>query len=217
MAQTIARLKERFDPNSALCGRALRNSLSGCDSVLDIGCGASGRLRRLGIRNTTGFEGYKPDYEKAKLLKTHDHLVHGDARELSNIFKPGQFDACVAVDVIEHFTKEDGLKLMQDMERIARKKVVFFTPKGFMSQMHVTAEDDLQMHLSGWEPAEMRGYGYEVIGQLGPQSLRGEGHNLKRRPAVFWSLVSLLGQITWAHSHPDQAAAILCIKKLSQR
>ena len=216
MTQTIARLKERFDPNSVLCGRALRNALSGCDSVLDIGCGASGRLRRLGIKNTTGFEGYRPDFERAKVLKTHDHLVHGDARDLSRLFQPRQFDACVAVDVIEHFTKVDGLKLMQDMERIARKKVVLFTPKGFMSQMHTTAEDDLQVHLSGWEPAEMKGYGYEVIGQLGPQSLRGEGHNLKHYPAIFWGVVSCLGQLTWSRSHPDQAAAILCIKTLSQ-
>jgi SAM-dependent methyltransferase len=214
MSKTMSLLKARFDPNSVLYSRALRKALQGCDSVLDIGCGASGRLRRLGIRNTTGFEGYKPDFEEAQRLKTHDHLVHGDARDLPRIFQPRQFDVCVAVDVIEHFTKADGLKLMQDMERIARKRVVFFTPKGFMSQMHTTADDDLQMHLSGWEPAEMKGYGYEVSGQLGPQSLRGEGHNLKYRPKLFWSLISCLGQLTWSHSHPEQAAAILCVKNL---
>ncbi|MDR3413535.1 MAG: class I SAM-dependent methyltransferase [Anaerolineaceae bacterium] len=204
-------MKEGFDPNAILFRLALRDALVGCNSVLDVGCGVSAKLRQLGVPNTTGFEGYHPDFEKAKLQKTHDAIVEGDARKLTSYFKPKQFDACIALDVIEHFTKEDGLKLMQDMEKLAMKKVIFFTPKGFLPQRH-SADDDLQVHLSGWEPAEMKGYGYEVTGQLGPRSLRGEGHILKRRPAVFWGLVSWFCQVSWTKWHPDQAAAIFCVK-----
>ena len=126
---------------------AFREALLGCDSILDVGCGRSGQLRLLGASNTTGFEGYQPDFEEAKRLKTHDQLVQGDARELSRYFQAGQFDACIALDVIEHLTKDDGLKLMRDMERIAKKKAIFFTPKGFLPQRR-TANDDLQEHLS---------------------------------------------------------------------
>jgi SAM-dependent methyltransferase len=205
-------LRQGFDPNAIQFLLAVRQALIGCESVLDVGCGVSGKLRQLGISNTTGFEGYQPDFEEAQRQKTHDHFVQGDARNLLQYFQPKQFDACIAMDVIEHFTKEDGMKLMQDMEKLARKKVILFTPKGFLPQHHF-ADADLQMHLSGWEPAEMTGYGYEVIGQLGPKKLRGEGHALKNRPAFFWAIVSWLYQVTWTHSHPDQAAAIFCVKK----
>ena len=99
------------------------------------------------------------------------------------------------------------------MEKLARKRVVFFTPSGFLQQGH-TNSDDLQPHLSGWTPAEMQQLGYQVIGLLGPKSLRGEYHRLKRRPDVIWGLVSLAGQCVWSKRHPDTAAAILCVKNL---
>ncbi len=123
--------RQGLDPNAMLVHLALRKALLGCDSILDVGCGVSGKLRELEAPNTTGFEGYQPDFEEAKRQKTHDYLVDGDARELSRHFQPRQFDACIALDVIEHFTKEGGLKLMRDMEKIARKKVIFLTPNGF--------------------------------------------------------------------------------------
>ena len=193
---------------------ALRKALSGCESVLDVGCGASPTMRQLGVSHPVGIDGYKPSVDRAKQLKTHDEMVHGDVRELDRYFRPKQFDACVALDVIEHLAKPDGAKLMRDMEKIAAKKVIFFTPCGFLPQRHAT-NDDLQEHLSGWEPAEMRNYGYDVIGLLGPKRLRGEYHAIKGRPRIFWGIVSLGGHILWTRNHPEKAAAILCVKDLT--
>ena len=68
---------------------------------------------------------------------------------LTDIFARNNSNACVALDVIEHLVKPDGIKLMRDMETIAAKKVIFFTPCGFLPQHHTT-NDDLQEHLSGW-------------------------------------------------------------------
>jgi hypothetical protein len=118
----------------------------------------------------------------------------------------------VALDVIEHLSKEDGLKLAAAMERVARKSVVLLTPKGFLPQRH-TEQADLQVHLSGWEPAEMRALGYRVLGMLGPQALRGEYHVIKPRPRPLWAAVSLLCQLLWCRWRPDSAAAILCVKR----
>jgi hypothetical protein len=209
----VALLKTRHDPNQILVKLALRKALLGCESVLDVGCGPSLAMRYLGVPHAVGVEGYLPAREEARRKGTHDQIIHADVRDLTCHFQPRQFDACVALDLIEHLTKEDGLKLMQDLEMIGRKKVVFFTPNSFLPQGH-SVNDDLEQHLSGWEAEEMRRYGYRVIGQLGPKCLRGEGHALKRRPAVFWGLVSLLAQILWAHRHPEKAAAILCVKTL---
>ena len=61
----------------------------------------------------------------------------------------------------------------------------------------------------------MRNHGYNVIGMLGPKNLRGEYHAIKGRPRVFWGIVSLLGHFFWTRSHPEKAAAILCVKDVA--
>lgn len=204
-------LKQGFDPGSIATRLALRNALVGCDNVLDVGCGCSMNMRWLGVKHPVGIEAYQRSYEKAKQLNTHDELFQGDVRSLDQHFQPGQFDACIALDVIEHLTKQDGFKLIEQMERIARHKVIFLTPSGFLPQ-HSFDDNNLQEHLSGWETAEMEQRGYEVIGLLGPKGLRGEQHVLKGSPKIFWGLISLLGHIFWTRKRPAKAAAILCIK-----
>jgi hypothetical protein len=210
----VESLRQGTDPGAVTVRLALRRALLGCQSVLDIGCGASPIMRTIGVPRIVGVDGYEPSVGEAKRLKTHDEMIHGDVRELAQYFKPKQFDACVGLDVIEHLVKPDGLKMMHAMEKIAAKKVIIFTPCGFLQQRH-TANDDLQEHLSGWEPAEMAGYGYQVAGYLGPKTLRGEYHAIKGRPRSLWSIVSLMGHFVWTHHRPEKAAAILCVKDVS--
>jgi len=204
-------VKQGFDPAQILTRLALRKALNDCENVLDVGCGKSMNLRWVGVKRSTGIDGYEPDLAEARRLKTHDELILGDVQKLDNYFNPGQFDAVMALDVIEHLAKEDGLRLMRAMEKISRRKVIFFTPSGFLPQCHLE-KNDLQEHLSGWEVAEMKQHGYQVIGMLGPKALRGEFHNLKWRPKFFWGGVSMLGHFLWTRWVPQKAAAILCIK-----
>ena len=211
---TLSLLKNGADPGQILVKLALRNALLGCKTVLDVGCGSAPTMRQLRVSYCVGIEGYRPAFEDAQRLKVQDEIICGDIRSLTNYFKPGQFDACVALDVIEHLPKEDGWKLIRDMELIAKKKVVFFTPNGFLPQKQ-SATSDLQSHFSGWEIDEMRGHGYDVLGMLGPKNLRGEYHLLKNRPKFFWGMVSALGHVFQTRRHPEKAAAILCIKKIS--
>ena len=210
---TLGLLQQKCDPAEIVVKWALRKALLGCQSVLDVGCGASPTMRQLGVPHPLGIDGYKPSVDRAKQNNTHDEMVHGDVRELDRYFRPRQFDACIALDVIEHLTKPDGVKLMKQMEGIAAKRVVLFTPSGFLPQRHAS-DDDLQEHLSGWEPSEMTNFGYDVIGLLGPKNLRGEYQVIKGRPRIFWGFVSLLGHFLWTRNHPEKAAAILCVKEL---
>ena len=210
----VTLFKQGLDPGQIVTLLTLRNAIAGCTDVLDVGCGKTNNMRRLGIKHSTGFDGYAPYLDEAKQNHLHDEYVLGDVRELEQHFKPGQFDTVLALDVIEHLPREDGLKMMRSMEKIARRKVVLFTPSGFLPQRSYH-DNALQEHLSGWEPAEMRGYGYEVIGALGPKSLRGELHSLKGRPKMFWGIISLLGHFLWTRRTPEKAAAILCVKTKS--
>jgi len=213
-ALTLELIKQKSDPAEMVVKLALRKALLGCESVLDVGCGVSPAIRQLGVSRAVGIDGYQPSVDRAKQLNTHDEMIHGDVRELDRYFHKKQFDACVALDVIEHLIKPDGVRLMENMEKIAAKKVIFFTPCGFLPQRQ-SANDDLQEHLSGWEPAEMRKNGYDVIGLLGPKKLRGEYHAIKGHPRVFWGIVSLSGHFLWTRHHPEKAAAILCVKQLT--
>ncbi|MBI1841002.1 MAG: class I SAM-dependent methyltransferase [Verrucomicrobia bacterium] len=182
-------------------------------AVLDVGCGNASPIQYLGIPNCTGIDGYQPAVDSARKAQTHHNLVVGDIRNLQSVFPKKSFDACIALDVIEHLSKEDGFRLIESMESVARKRVIFLTPNGFLPQRH-QSRDDLQEHLSGWSAKEMAKRGFHVIGMLGPKNLRGEFHRINRRPRALWGLVSLFQQLTAIRQDPESAAAILCWKDL---
>lgn len=204
-------LKQGLDPAQVITRLALRKALVGSEKVLEVGCGKTPNLKWLGIQNTTGLDGFAPYVEEARRENLHAEVILGDARELERYFKPGQFDTVVALDLIEHLRKEDGLRMMRSTEAIASRKIIFFTPNGFLPQ-HSYENNDLQEHLSGWEAEEMKQLGYKVIGLLGPKKLRGERHALKGRPKFLWAMISLLGHFMWTRWCPSKAAAILCVK-----
>jgi SAM-dependent methyltransferase len=201
------------NPSLLMLMREVQSALSGCETVLDIGCGNCSPLRFLSGPKLVGVDGYAPALEEAKLNQTHDEYVLGDVKAIGQVFQAKQFDACIALDVIEHLEKEDGWRMLEDMERIARKRVVIFTPNGFIPQR--SQNGDLQEHLSGWTAEEMRARGYQVYGMYGPKHLRGEYHRIKGSPRFFWVLWSMFKHYTQTRKHPEQSAAIFCVKSLT--
>jgi len=189
----------------------LRSSLSGCGTVLDVGCGNASPLRFLSELQLTGVDGYPPAVEEARTAGTHDRYLTANVVEIGEAFREEQFDACVALDVIEHLQKEDGWRMLEQMERLATKRVVIFTPNGFIPQK--SQHGDLQEHLSGWEAQEMRQKGYRVLGMYGPKVMRGDYHRIKWPPRAFWVLVSMLAHYVWTRKRPEKAAAIFCVKE----
>jgi hypothetical protein len=204
-------LKQGLDPGQIVTRLELRKMLVDSKNVLEVGCGKTPNMKWLGVENSVGLDGFQPYVEEARKFGLHADVVLGDVRDLQRYFKPGQFDTVVALDLIEHLTKEDGLRLMRSMEEVSARKIIFYTPSGFVPQ-HTFDNNQLQEHLSGWEAEEMKGYGYRVVGLLGPKSLRGEMHVLKYRPRIFWGIVSLAAHFLWTRWCPSKAAAILCVK-----
>lgn len=186
----------------------LRRSLRDHKTVLDVGCGSTSAAQFLDARRT-GVDGHAPTVEAARKNGTHDEVRLMDIRNIASEFTPDSFEAVMALDVIEHLPKEEGFKLLKDMESIASRTVVIFTPNGFMPQS--LPENDLQTHLSGWETDEFRGIGYKVYGMHGWKWLR-DGVELRFRPKAFWAVVSLLTQLLFAYWFPATAASILAVK-----
>jgi SAM-dependent methyltransferase len=190
----------------------IRSALQGCRTVLDVGCGNASPMRFVAGPHLVGIDGYAPALEEARRNRTHDEYILGDVKQLAELCQSRRFDACVALDVIEHLPKENGYQFLDALERLATRRVVIFTPNGFVPQR--SKDGDLQEHLSGWTVDDMRARGYHVVGVYGPKSLRGEYHRVKYQPRIFWVLVSLFLHYLHTRSHAERAAAIFCVKDL---
>jgi hypothetical protein len=190
----------------------MRNQLEDCRTCLDVGCGGDSPVRHLRFEYAVGVDGYEPLLDRARANRTHDRYVLCNATELDRYFSPKQFDCCIALDLIEHLSKDDGRKLISTMEQIASKKILLFTPNGFLPQQR--HEGDLQEHLSGWTAEEMRALGFTVIGMHGWKALRGEQHRHRLKPAWLSGILSTLSHYVYTRRHPSQAAALLCVKSV---
>lgn len=82
-------------------------------------------------------------------------------------------DTVIAVDVIEHLTREDGLAMVAEVTQLARSQVVIFTPLGFMPQDGGGEKDawgfqgqHWQEHRSGWTPDDFPGWRCFISGDF---------------------------------------------------
>lgn len=208
--------------DNALFGR-LRNRFSlmlekecaGCESLLDVGCGARSPIWTFSKRipRVVGVDNFQPSIDKSKADGIHNEYQRMDVLDIGAAFPAASFDAVIALDLIEHLQKEDGLQLIAMMERLARRKAIIFTPNGFREQREFDGNVS-QVHMSGWEVKEMRARGYRVRGVHGWKALRGEFANIKWKPRKFWTAISVLS-LPWTTRFPKRAYHILCVKDMA--
>lgn len=191
--------------------RALRRVLADCSSCLDVGCGASSPVRFVQLGYAVGLDAHPPTLEQARLHQTHDDYRGIPAQEIGRHFGEASFDCVVALDLIEHLAKDEGHALIAAMERIARKRIVLFTPNGYLPQH--SHEGDLQEHRSGWTAGELRRLGFRVVGMHGHRLLRGEEHRLRLHPRALGGALAVASHHLYTRAHPEAAAALLCIKE----
>jgi len=199
-------------PNVALLmfSIKLEKLLKDCDTVLDVGCGENSPLRLIETKNSVGVDGFEQAINRSKKRKIHPKYRLMDIRELTSVFKENSFDAVIALDVVEHLEKREGSKLIKEMEKIAKKKVVILTPNGFIQQKD--SANNLQEHLSGWRIKDFHKRKYKVFGEYGLKNLRGERASLVK-PKYFWGMISYISQLI-VRSYPKYSFSLLCVKEL---
>lgn len=121
----------------------------GCETALDVGSG-EGRYQAF-VRHCETIDPGQPAPAWSAYHYTDDALtafqwIHAD-----------RYDLVYCLDVIEHMEKEDGLRLLAELERVAVRRILLFTPNGFRPQ---DSDDPWQVHRSGWTADELRGLGY---------------------------------------------------------
>lgn len=138
--------------------------------VLDLGCGSyssgiASQILTMKFKSLTSVDGYEPDIKVAqeKIFDTKDHTwVLADVREFD--IEDNKYDVIMSFDVIEHMVKEDSIKLIEKIEKKAKKKIILFfpnEPEGFFR--HWDADNNvLQEHLSRWTDGELEARGYKT-------------------------------------------------------
>lgn len=162
-------------------------------SILDLGCGNGEKvvLFRRSKCSIVGADLWLPYLLECLDLRSYDNVVLCDVRQLP--FQEKSFDLVICLELLEHLPKNDGCKLLDDLERIARRRLVLSMPSGIHVQ---NAYDDnpYQEHRSTWTPLELRSRGYRVRVN-GIRNTPGESGIAARIPPLLsplWRVFSVL-------------------------
>jgi 2-polyprenyl-3-methyl-5-hydroxy-6-metoxy-1,4-benzoquinol methylase len=134
-------------------------------SVLDVACGLSLKSKYIPAQLRVGVDIHEPYFKHIEADVPYVVIKH-DIRKLKDIFVPKSFDLVIALDIIEHIKKDEGFELMKQCEKIARKAVIFETPKGYVPQnidIQGHGGDRWQTHRSGWDETDFTKRGYKVV------------------------------------------------------
>ncbi len=195
----------------------LRKATSDCGSILDVGCGVDSPVQYLSTdMYRVGVDVHAPAIEASKRRGIHNEYFEISIDDIDQHFADGSFDCVLASDVIEHVTKEQGLALIEKIERIAKYKVIIFTPRGFLPQDEQDG-NPWQKHKSGWEVSEMERFGYHVTGINGLKSIWNINFLWRKRDdanILVRVLRKLLIDVTqpYVRNHPKYAYQIMCVK-----
>ena len=155
------------------------------DTVLDIGCG----IVPMNYFRPKLHIMVEPWDEYANILRqlhADDKsvlILKLDALEALTALQDKSVDSIFLLDVIEHLEKEAGIKIVAEIERVARLQAVIFTPLGFMPQHLEVGESDawglsggnMQEHKSGWLPDDFgKQWEFHICEKYHLKDFRGE-------------------------------------------
>ena len=182
--------------------------LSDMESVLDLGCGRHSMVPILpSWINTVGVEVFESYYRDAVASKRHKRYIREDIMTVD--FPDKSFDAVVLLDVLEHLPKEKGNVLLRRAERWARKKIVIFTPNGFLPQDNFD-ENPFMDHCSGWEVDDFLTHGYKAFGVRGFKSVKRAVDASGHASSTWMDLAQV-----FTYYQPKSAFQLFCVKDLS--
>jgi len=147
--------------------------------VLDLGCGYGhwGHLLMTHLvprAEAVGVDAFAGNVGLCRRSGAYAEVVEADALDYLAALDAGAFDTVLALELIEHLTREDGLRLLGLMERAASEVVVLSTPNFACLRPGadtMTGYNEHEHHLSTWSARDFRARGYAVMGV---------GHNLER-------------------------------------
>lgn len=194
-------------------------------SILDVACGIGNPMELINKDKkffTIGTELFEPYLKVCKDKGTHDEYVLCDLRNLP--FKEQSVDTILGMDIIEHVKKEDGVKALQDFERIAKKQIILTLPSRERNPTWDDPTNPFERHQATYSPHEFRKLGYKVTG-FGIPPICGVDReerliaSLPRPLAKIFVIIRLLAWIVAAplvYYFPYLSHQMICVKDLSK-
>jgi len=148
------------------------------DTLLSLCAGVGYELN--GVQGEiTAVDIYQPHLDVINIHYPNVKTVCSDILDYLKTLPDDSFDVISLIDAIEHLTKKRGLAVLKECNRVAKREILIFTPKGFVkNEPHnawgIEGNDKYQEHKSGWEPEELAKFGYEVIRSEPSTSQHGE-------------------------------------------
>lgn len=134
-------------------------------TIVDLGCGKgiNGFLIRLSryLQNAR-IVGVEINSEYVDFCNAHniyDEIIQKPLPHLT--FKTKSVDLILCTEVIEHLNRKDGIKLLDEIDRICKGRTIITTPNIFFETMPGDPDD---RHLSLWTIEDFRSRGYKVYG-----------------------------------------------------
>ncbi|MCW3999777.1 MAG: class I SAM-dependent methyltransferase [Candidatus Bathyarchaeota archaeon] len=196
----------------------LKKNLIG-ESILDVGCGNGKLIRTLTEKRdifSVGIDIFLPYLKTCKTKHTYDEFVMCDVRFLP--FTRKSFDAILCSEVLEHLNKNEGLRVIQNLECLSTNITILAMPVGEYSQEPIDNNPN-QAHKSVWRPIEMKKLDY-VVRLFGFRSIRGEIEVRSRFiPRFFHPICNSFSNLTFFLIEPlipevnELASHMICVKK----
>lgn len=133
------------------------------ETILDLASGLGRPMQmiklRMKVKKAVGVDLFGPYIEKTRAEHIHDQYILEDIRRVK--FPEKSFDIVIASDVLEHLQKKDAWKVLENMEKWAKKQVIIRTPIG--EHYHPIEDDNvLQLHVSAFQPDDFIKRGYKI-------------------------------------------------------
>jgi len=191
----------------------IKKNIKGQQSILELGAGVNSYIRQLDNSiKITAVDLFEPSIQFSLNNKLYDFFIIGDVNNLTDYVPQKSFDTVVAFDLIEHLTKEDGLRLIENMIMVAKHNIIIYTPNGFLPQPS-HGNNPFQEHISGWTFNEMKKLGFNVYGIYGHKKLRKIYALPTIKPYFIGNFISNLSMLFLRlFNREDLSFSILCIK-----
>lgn len=143
-------------------------------NILDLGCGRGLPMELIRIRhskiNSTGVDVYPSYIKECKMHGFYNQCLNQDLLKFK--YKKNNYDVVMALQVLEHVTKDQAWRMLSNMEKTAKRLVIISTPYGKTD--YETDDGNVhQHHKSFFYPKEFEKRGYKTV-RIGGKSLFGE-------------------------------------------
>jgi len=138
------------------------------DSLLDVGCGAGVESMLLAEKCSfryVGLDIFRPYLVQAKkrLPKARANFILCDIRYLP--IRDKTFDIALCMNVLEHLQREEGFKLIADLELVTRRQIIVWVPIGLF-EPGALDNNPWQAHRSAWSEDDLTRLGFTVKARL---------------------------------------------------